>query len=280
MSDQNEYTEPKVSLLMLLHDRFFMTQYCLEKMLSKIGDNDYELLILDNGSTDLRAYEFALKLKQSEQERILASSDKLSPEAKSLLLTSIDQYTKIKVFRNEENKGIASGYNTLIKEAKGEYLCFLSNDIILDDNWLKDIIFHNDQIDKSGLTSIHCDGDKGSFVPLLNHDDTFTNVWKCKNNITCGTFLINREALGFVGSFDESLGIYGREREHLAIRLGLAGFHNYYVPGQYSVHLGREVNDTSEYRQMKDISIKKSASRFVESLTAMSKEKNYYIPLS
>lgn len=279
MEESNEYQEPKVSLLLLLHDRYVMTVYCLENLLSKIGDNDYELLILDNGSKDDRAYKFACRIKAEEQERMLKNADKLSPEAKELLLASIDQYTKIKVFRNEENKGIAAGYNKLIKEAKGEYICFVPNDILVSDNWLKDLMFYNSQIDKSGFTSIHCEGDKGSFGPLLNHEDTFTGVWKCKNNITSGITLINREALGFVGSFDESLGLYGREREQMAIRLGLAGYHNYYVPGQYSIHIGRETNDVSEYRKMKDIEIKKSAPRFEESLREMKKEKNYYIPL-
>ncbi len=279
MEQSNEYQEPKVSLLMLLHDRYVMTQYCLENLISKINDNDYELLILDNGSKDLRAYEFACKIKAAEQAKIMESADKLSPEARELLAQSIDQYTKIKVFRNEENKGIAAGYNKLIKEAKGDFICFVPNDVLVGDNWLKDLMFYNSQIDKSGFTSIHCEGDKGSFGPLLNHDDTFTEVWKCKNNITSGVSLINREALAFVGSFDESLGIYGREREQMAIRLGLAGCHNYYVPGQYSIHIGREINDTSDYKKMKDVEIKRSVPQYNESLNEMKKTKNYYIPL-
>ncbi len=278
MEQSTEYQEPKVSLLLLLHDRYVMTQYCLENLISKIGDNDYELLILDNGSKDLRAYEFACKLKAAEQNRIMASSDQLSPEAKELLVSSIDQYTKIKVYRNEENKGIAAGYNKLLKEAKGEFICFIPNDILVGDNWLKDLMFYNSQIDKSGFTSIHCEGDKGSFGPLLNHDDTFSNVWKCKNNVTTGISLINREALSFVGSFDELLGLYGREREHMAVRLSMAGYHNYYVPGQFSTHIGREINE-SEYKNMKDVAVKRSAPRYENTLREMKKEKNYYIPL-
>ena len=50
--------KPKVSLLLLTQDRYQMTKYCLENLLSKIGDIDYELLIFDNGSNDKRIFDY------------------------------------------------------------------------------------------------------------------------------------------------------------------------------------------------------------------------------
>ncbi len=270
---------PKVSLLLLTHDRYFMTKYCLENMLNKIGDSDYELLILDNGSKDERVLNYVLGLKVEEKAKIMESSDKLSPEAKELLLNSIEDYTKIKIFTNEENKGIAAGFNTLLRNATGEYICFLLNDVLVSDGWLKDLVFYNNQIDKSGLTSIHCEGPKGFFTSLLGHDDSPVDIWKCKNGQTTGISLIDREALKAVGAFDETLGLYGKEREQYGERLTLLGFQNYYIQGQSSVHLGREINDTSDYKKMKELEVQKNHNRYVESIREMKTNKNFNIEL-
>lgn len=245
---------PKVSLLLLTLDRYQMTRYCVENMMAKAGDVDYEILILDNFSQDERTVKYVRELNMLEN------------------VTLVEEI--------EKNIGIASGFNNLLRRANGEHICFLSNDILLGNNWLLDLIHYNNQVDKSGFTSIHCEGDKGVYGPLLNHnDDGFTSVWQPKSNITTGTSLINRAALESVGAFDASLGIYGREREQYAARLHMSGLHNYYVPGQFSVHLGREVNDESEYKQMKTKSLQLSASTYTSSLAEMKKKNNFKIEL-
>ncbi len=245
---------PKVSLLLLTLDRYQMTRYCIDNMMAKSGDIEYELLILDNFSSDQRVKKYCRELSMLDNVSLIEEADK--------------------------NMGIASGFNHLIKEAKGEYICFLSNDILLGHNWLLDLIYYNNQIDKSGFTSIHCEGDIGAYSPLLNHnDDGFTSVWRPKSNITSGTSLISRSALESIGAFDESLGVYGREREQYAARLHMSGFHNYYIPGQFSVHLGREVNDESEYKQMKLKSLQLSASIYASKLTDMKKRNSFKIEL-
>ncbi len=237
----------KVSILLLTLNRYQLTKYCLEKALAGIGkDIDYELLILDNGSED--SPKFAKELGK-------------------------DQFIFL-----PENLGVAYGFNKLLSIASGEYICFLSNDILLlNDNWLADLISYNNEIDKSGLTSIHCEGDKGFYGPLLNNSDTFTNVWKCKNNLTAGVSLINRTTLEQVGLFDERLGIYGREREQFAQRLNLCGFNNFYIPGQYSTHMGREINDTSDYSRMKGDALQKANATYNSLLQEMKKNNNYHL---
>ncbi len=111
------------------------------------------------------------------------------------------------------------------------------------------MIHYNEQIAKPGLTSIYCEGEKGVFTPQLTGSDSLMRVWKTTKNTTFGVSLIHRDALNAVGAFDESLGIYGREREQYAIRLHNLGYNNFYVPDQFSVHLGREVNDNSDYKK-------------------------------
>lgn len=229
----------KISLLLLTHDRYQMTKYCLLDMLKKTGYSDFELLILDNGSTDKRTTNLT-----SEEGFPLVKSGSVIEEA--------------------TNIGIAAGFNILLRKAQGEYICFLSNDFLVGENWLADLLHYNNEIEKSGLTSLFSDGEKGFYTPLLNKQDTFTQVWKPTKNITTGISLMSRIALDDIGAFDESLGIYGREREQYAHRLSNLGYHNYYIPDNYAVHLGREVNDTSEYRKMKDKALQLSAGVYAE----------------
>lgn len=179
-----EITKPKVSLLLLTLDRYQMTKYCLNNLLAKTGFPDFELLVLDNGSTDKRTVDMTGE-------------------------SSFPLVKKGSLIQNETNIGIAAGFNQLLRKAQGEYICFLSNDILVFDNWLSELIHYNNEIDKAGMTTIFCDGDKGTFSPLLNSRDEFTHVWKPAKNVTRGISLINRMALEDVGAFDEQLGVYG-----------------------------------------------------------------------
>jgi len=186
----------KISLLLLTHDRYLMTKYILERLLSKPGVTDFELLILDNGSADKRTADL--------------SNDPNFPLVPSGSVELL-----------ETNIGIAAGFNKLLRKAKGEYVVFLSNDILLGDNWLMDLLHFNQEVDKSGITSIHCEGEKGKYTAFLNKDDGFTHVWK--PSMVSGVSMINRPALYAVGGFDSQLGLYGREREQYATRLNLLG---------------------------------------------------------
>ncbi len=241
--------KPKVSLLLLTLDRYQMTKYCLENILKTVGDIDYELLIFDNGSQDQRLKDFLQEQKHKQ------------------------------IFFSNNNEGISKGFNKLLSIAKGDYICFLSNDILVYDNWLLDLIHYNDQVERPGLTSIHCEGEKGVFGPLLSPSDNLINVWKPKNNITSGISLINRFAIDMIGGYDESLGIYGREREQFAYRLGMLAFQNYYIPDQYSIHLGRGVNDQSDYQIMKDKARQIASARYQESINEMRKNNNFKIEI-
>lgn len=241
-----EKRTPRVSLLLLTHDRYQMTKYVLTTLLKNTGYSDFELLILDNGSQDKRVH----TLIEEESFPLVQSG--------SMELSAV-------------NLGIASGFNKLLRKAQGEYVVFLSNDILLGENWLADLIHYNDEVEKSGVTSIHCEGAKGQFTQLSNIHDTFTYIWKTQDNLTSGVSLINRQVASLIGLMDETLGIYGREREQYGIRVSALGYNNYYIPDQYSVHLGRGLNEGKEKH------LQLSSNRFKESLMEMRKSRSFKI---
>src|SRR3990167_9743551 len=46
---------------------------------------------------------------------------------------AVEQYHKF-----DKNKGFAAGMNLGFKKAKGDYICFMSNDAFVFDHWLED----------------------------------------------------------------------------------------------------------------------------------------------
>ena len=246
----SEVIKPKISLLLLTFDRYQMTKYTLTNLLAKAGYSDFELLILDNGSADSRT------------TCLTAEKDFPAVQSGSLIT-------------EQTNIGIAAGYNKLLKKAKGDYIVFLTNDILLGDNWLVDLLHYNNEVDKAGLTTIFLEGEKGYFTKQLTDKDDFIYVWKPTNNITSGVSMISRLALEAVGGFDETLGIYGKERDQYAHRLSMLGYNNFYIPGQCSTHLGRDLNEDSDYRHKKDKALQLSSNRYKESI----KSKDYHIAL-
>ncbi len=111
----------KASLLLLTHNRYQMTKYCVTDLINKSGTDDFELLILDNGSTDKRV----ISLTEEESFPTVPSGS---------------------MENSDVNLGIAAGYNRLIKKAKGDNIVFLTNDILLDNNWLVDLLHWNEQV--------------------------------------------------------------------------------------------------------------------------------------
>lgn len=138
-----------------------------------------------------------------------------------------------------------------------------------------DLIHWNEQVDKAGATSIHSEGVKGQYSPLLNKSDGFINVWVPPTGNVFGPILISREAFNAVGFFDERLGLYGKEREQYCTRLKELGYNNFYIPDQYSIHLGRDVNEVSGYKKMKDVGVQLSSANYNNYLNEMRKTKNY-----
>ena len=233
----------KVSICLLTIDRYQMTRYCLDNLLSKAGieRNEIELLILDNGSKDKRVIEYCKSIAN--------------------------------VFIQEpKNIGVSKGFNKLFRKAKGEFICTIGNDITIDNNWLKDLIHYNSTIKNSGISAIYCLLDKGIYNNKLN-------VFVPSSGLVYGIALWNKLLMDKIGGFDESLNGYGYEDSQFCFRAFKTGYMNYYIPDQYSTHLGEDMNQDSEYRKKKDDNLKKNLPIFQASIQKMIQTNNYKIKL-
>jgi len=86
---------------------------CLSS-LANMNDNDYEIIVVDNNSTDQSINHIKKNFK------------------------------KIRIIELTENKGYAGGCNVGAQSAKGNYLVFLNNDTIHENDWLEKLTAYMD----------------------------------------------------------------------------------------------------------------------------------------
>lgn len=99
---------PSVSIVVLAYDELNMTKACIESIFE--GTRDYELVIVDNGSSD---------------------------GTWDWLRSLVDERPKVVVgARLWPNAGFPGGANAGIALSKGKALAFLNNDTIVPDTWL------------------------------------------------------------------------------------------------------------------------------------------------
>nr|WP_060788339.1 glycosyltransferase [Geobacillus zalihae] len=112
---QNEYINErdsiKVSIIIPVYNKLEFTKQCLEGIFRNTNPSLYEIIIVDNASTDgTKAY-----------------LNKIASE-------------KITVIKNKSNLGFVEACNQGARVAKGKYLVFLNNDTVPQKNWLKEMI--------------------------------------------------------------------------------------------------------------------------------------------
>ncbi|MDQ8197555.1 glycosyltransferase family 2 protein [Pelagicoccus enzymogenes] len=102
----------RFSVVTALFNGLDYTKKYLESLESTLVGVDYELILVDDGSSDgTRAY-----------------------------LKSLEGRTKVKVLLNDRNLGFAKSNNLACRQATGDYLVFLNNDILLSPGWLEPMV--------------------------------------------------------------------------------------------------------------------------------------------
>lgn len=98
---------PELSILMVTWNRLFYTGEAVRYLL-EYTESDYELVIVDNGS-----------------------SDQTKPYLKTLETTE----ASVKVLYNQENIGLAPALNMALENSSGQFVCFTANDLVVPEGW-------------------------------------------------------------------------------------------------------------------------------------------------
>lgn len=100
--------KPLVSVIILNLNGLDYTVRCLDSI-RKSTFKDYEIIVVDNGSSDNSVAE--LRKRKG-----------------------------IRLIENSTNLGFAEGNNVGVRAAKGKYVCLLNNDTRVDRNWLRELV--------------------------------------------------------------------------------------------------------------------------------------------
>jgi GT2 family glycosyltransferase len=226
----------KLSVIIVNHNRCDLLKLALNSIIKATHVIDYEIVVVDNASTD-----------------------------NSVNMLAAD-YPQVQVIANSVDEGIAKANNQGVQVSKGEYVLLVSADTICGKETLDRVVeFMDGHADASGL-GVRMLGPQGSFLPESNRGLTkpwiafFKLIGFTKNfpksrltnrnhkewveefqtseiDILNDAFmLIRRSVLNETGLFDERFVKYGHNID-LSYRMRLAGFKNYYFPKTYIINL-------------------------------------------
>jgi len=225
---------PKCSIIIPVFNRVEFTKHCISQLLKNTQYNDYEIIVVDNGSTD-------------GTQRYLSSLGE-----------------KIKVHRNDDNLGFAKACNQGAKLASGQYLIFLNNDTIPQGKWLTEMIdlaksdkevgivgskllYPNGRIQHAGIVfmenglPVHIYRGAAADAPYVNQCREFRAV-------TGACLLICRDLYQQVGGFDEAF-LNGCEDVDLCLRVGELGKKVIYCPASEVIHFESVTPNRLEHYQ-------------------------------
>jgi GT2 family glycosyltransferase len=158
---------PKVSIIIVNWNGWRDTVECLES-LGQITYSNYEVILVDNGSTDeslLRLKEYADGTLQAESPFFTYSPNNkpitifecTKEEAESTLGTEgsfLSPKEKLIVIKNGQNYGFAEGSNIGIRIAlarESSYVLLLNNDVVVDASFLTELVLASERDERIGF---------------------------------------------------------------------------------------------------------------------------------
>ena len=213
---------PLVSIVMPVFNNAEFTEKCLYSLVENTEDQpDYELVVVDNGSTDWTRY----------------------------LLHAFEG--DLRVLNNDENLGFGRACNQGAAICRSRYLVFLKNDTLLRPGWLQALVDLADSDPKIGVVGaklIHPDSGKVQQAGLelrdgipdhafrgLNSDDPRVSQVRDLDMVTGACLLISRSLFDELGGFDTNY-INGIEDADLCLQVRYKGYRVVYCPASEVEH--------------------------------------------
>ncbi len=218
-----------VSILIPLFNRLDLTRQCLESLWKNTPEGRYEIVIVDNASSDGTA-EFLRPLQAAGRIRALI---------------------------NSENVGFAGASNQAAAAATGRHLLFLNNDTEVKPGWFEPlvrildtdpsvaavgskllfadgtlqhagVVVINDRTNSRGLSPYHVYSREPADLPVANEARTY-------QVLTAACLLVRRAAFESVGGFDTGYW-NGYEDVDLCFKLQERGWRLVYEPQSVIIH--------------------------------------------
>lgn len=197
----------KISIIILSYNNLNYNQICLKSIRKYTTANTYEIIIIDNNSTDgTREW--------------------------------LKEQNGIKLILNDENVGFPKGCNLGIEVSeKDNDILFLNNDTIVTPRWLDNLkvcIYSDEKIGAAGSITNCCSNyqcisvpynDMKSIIKFADKNNiSSSDKWEQKNKLIGFCMLVKREVINKIGVFDEQFTPGHYEDDDLSMRIIESGY--------------------------------------------------------
>jgi len=216
-------TNPLVSIIIPVWNKVELTKQCLEALFNNTTYSNYEVIVVDNNSTDSTA-EYLVSLVK-----------------------------RVKVATNPENLGFAKAINIGVQIANGDYLVFLNNDTIPLNGWLEALVESMEQNTDAGIVGAkllypddsiqHCGvalrRDRAFFkhpYKFVERNHPLVNNFREWDAVTAACFITRTNLFKELGMLDESY-LNGCEDIDYCCAVKAKGYKIFYQPQAELYHL-------------------------------------------
>ena len=253
----------KISVILLTWNSEKFIKGCIDSTIGAVEDYDYEIIIIDNHSTD-------------------CSKDLIKP-----YLTN----RRIKLFEMSENMGVAGGRNFGIKQSSGDLVWLLDIDTVTNTDAVRSMVStlqENPDCGICGCKLIHSSGEVQNScrkLPRLRYKILNTlsakmrnckRITKIINNLNAKQFytkemnsskpfeaeyiigacqMIRKTVIEKIGMLDEAI-FYGPEDADYCLRARKAGWKTLYIPTASFIHEYQRISNKRLMSQMGKVHIK------------------------
>ncbi|MVB10031.1 Glycosyl transferase family 2 [Caprobacter fermentans] len=224
----SEHKKPTVSVVLLAYNHLDYTKLCVENLYRYTTDVDYELITVNNGSSD-GTEEFFNSL----------------PNEKKVSFP--------------KNVGVDRAINSGFRLAEGKYTMNLSNDIVPTSRWLKNLVACMESDPKIGMAVPVCNYSSNrqqitlpyrSMEEMQNVADQYNHsnsrFWEDRLRLVTYTCLFRTDTIQKIGGFDEDFNPGSYDDDAISFRIRRLGYRLVLAADTYVHHFG-SVTFNNEY---------------------------------
>ncbi len=214
---------PIASIVILTYNNRDYTKQCLDSISTRTAYPNYEVIIVDNASTD---------------------------DTVEYLHAYAASHPNVRLVLNEENRGFSTGNNQGVAESHGDYIVFLNNDTLVTQGWLSGLISHlrNPEIGAVGPVTNSSGNESKIGVDYsdINDMEDFARRYAQAHDgqafeirmLALYCMLVRRSVIDDVGLLDERFGVGMYEDDDFSLRIRQKGYRILCAEDVYIHHWG------------------------------------------